>query len=280
MRYFSEDLVPPELILRVHNDVLYITHNAGFFSCTSIALFNIIRYFNNYRCLPKNINRTNQYSFYKTKNSEDLTPLFFKIDDIDIMYQKRIEVVIPDDGSSPQFSDYRTVSISDIKPFIDKYFQTSNYVNDVIKRLESKYNLDYKNLCSVFYRGNDKSKETRLASHEDFLEKCDEIKRKNPDIKFLVQTDETDFLKKFMSRYNDSIYFNEIPHINKSDNAAVHNTIDRDRLPIFAVNFLASTICVSKCEHLITHSGNCGLWAVLYRGNTENIHQYLIDRWL
>jgi hypothetical protein len=118
-----------------------------------------------------------------------------------------------------------------------------------------------------------------LASHEEFLEKCAEVKSNNPNIRFLVQTDETDFLEKFISVYSDSIYFNEIPHINKC-NTAVHNVIDRKTLPEFGAKFLAATICVSKCEHLVTHSGNCGLWAVLYRGNTENVYQYLTDKWL
>jgi hypothetical protein len=278
MGYFSEDSVPPELNLQINNDVLYITHNAGFFSCTSIALFNIIRYFNNYKALPKAINRSSQYSFYK-HNGENLAELYYKINDANIEYSERIEVVIPDDGSSPQFSDYRTICISDIMPFIDRYFQTNDYVINIVKNLESKYNLDYKNLCSVLYRGNDKSKETSLASHEEFLEKCAEVKSNNPNIRFLVQTDETDFLEKFMSVYSDSIYFNEIPHINKC-NTAVHNVIDRKTLPEFGAKFLAATICVSKCEHLVTHSGNCGLWAVLYRGNTENVYQYLTDKWL
>lgn len=276
--YFSEESVPPELNLSIHNDVLYITHNAGFFSCTSIALFNIIRYFNNYKKMP-NIDRNSQYSYYKINQGDNLIPLYYKNNDDNIEYKNRIEIVIPDDGSSPQFSDYRTICISDINPFINKYFQVSDYVDGIVKNFESKYNLYYKNLCSVLYRGNDKSKETRLASHEDFLEKCLEIKSKNPNVRFLIQTDETDFLEKFLLLYSDSIYFDEIPHIRKSD-TAVHNVIDRNLLPHFAANFLAATICVSKCEHLITHSGNCGIWAVLYRGNTENVYQYLTDKWL
>lgn len=277
--YFSEDFVSPELNLHIYNDTLYIRHNAGFFSCTSIALFNIIRYYNNYKKLPNNLDRSNQYSFYKNDNS-DLSNLYYKINDnININYDTHIDIVIPDDGSSPQFSDYKTICISDMKPFIDKYFQVSDYVSNIINNFESKYELNYKNLCSVLYRGNDKSLETKLASHEEFLEKCEEVKNKNTDLRFLLQTDETDFLEKFLKLYPESIYFQEIPHINKS-NTAVHYVVDRNSLPSFGADFLAATICVSKCEHLITHSGNCGLWAVLYRGNTENVNQYLINKWL
>jgi hypothetical protein len=276
--YFSEESVAPELNLHIYNDTLYVKHNAGFFSCTSIALFNIIRFYNNYKNLPKNVDRSSQYSFYK-KDVTDLSSLYYKNNDMNIICDKYIDIVVPDDGSSPQFSDYRTVCINDIKPFIDKYFQISDYVTNIVNDFESKYNLDYKNLCSVLYRGNDKSMETKLASHEEFLEKCADIKSKNPNLKFLVQTDETEFLDKFLEIYDDSIYFQEIPRINKS-NTAVHYVIDRNSLPSFGANFLAATICVSKCEHLITHSGNCGLWAVLYRGNMENVHQYLIDKWL
>jgi len=279
--YFSEHSVPAELNLHVKDDVLYAIHNAGFFSCTSIALFNLIRYFNIYKKLPRHFDRSHQYSYYKITQNSDISPLYYLSNNIniDIPYQKNVDIVVPDDGSSPQFSDYRTVCISDIKPFVDKYFHVSEYVSGIVNEFESKYGFDYDNLCSVLYRGNDKSKETTLASHEEFLEKCAEVKKENPNVKFLVQTDEYEFLEKFLSIYEDSLYIKEVPNIRKSD-TAVHYVIERSTLPYFGANFLAATICVSKCKHLITHSGNCGLWAVFYRGSMENVHQYLIDKWL
>ena len=48
----------------------------------------------------------------------------------------------------------------------------------------------------------------------------------------------------------------------------------------YGAKFFAAVFCLSKCKHLITHSGNGSFWAVLYRGNTENVYQILNNKWL
>ena len=47
-----------------HNEIK-IGHNAGFFSCCSIILNDIIAYYNYRKELPKNIDRTNTFAWYK-----------------------------------------------------------------------------------------------------------------------------------------------------------------------------------------------------------------------
>ncbi len=276
MPYFSTDA--PELKISVKDNELFITHNAGFFSCCSIAFFNIVSYFNTYKKLPINVNRNGQFSYYKINSYDNLIPLLFnESDTTELEFTNAVDIISPDD--SPQFSDYRNLNFSEIKFFIDKYFKPSDLVSKIINQFEEKYKLDYKNICSVFYRGNDKITETRLGSYDEYFEKCSEILKENPEINFLVQTDETEFLSEFKSRFSSTIYFEELPHMTKR-NSAMQYELQREELPIFAVYFLAATICVSKCEHVVTHSGNCGLWAVLYRGNCKNLHQYLSDKWV
>ena len=47
---------------------------------------------------------------------------------------------------------------------------------------------------AVYYRGTDKSKETKIASFEEYYEKIKKIIEINPNINILVQTDTSQFI--------------------------------------------------------------------------------------
>ena len=47
-----------------------------------------------------------------------------------------------------------------LTPLINKYFSLSNKIKEIIKNIERKYNINYENICVLFYRGNDKNRET------------------------------------------------------------------------------------------------------------------------
>lgn len=80
------------------------------------------------------------------------------------------------------------MNLEKLIPFIKRYFYPSEIVKNQVNNFEKKYNLDYENLCSVFYRGNDKVTECNIGSYEEYYLKCLEIKNNNPKIRFLVQT--------------------------------------------------------------------------------------------
>ena len=46
-------------------------------------------------------------------------------------------------------------------PLINKYFSPSDEINEIITTMKKKYSLDYENICVLFYRGNDKNRETK-----------------------------------------------------------------------------------------------------------------------
>jgi hypothetical protein len=48
----------------------------------------------------------------------------------------------------------------------------------------------------------------------------------------------------------------------------------------FSKYYLAITIIMSKCNYIICNSGNCSIWIMLYRGNSNNVDQFLIDKWI
>ena len=79
----------------------------------------------------------------------------------------------------------------------------------------------------------------------------------------------------FSSKFKNSFFIDELPVINKNANTAMHNMIGPHDRPKFGMRILGITYLLSKLKYLVTHSGNCSEWAIFYRGNANNIHQYL-----
>jgi hypothetical protein len=257
------------------SDKLIIDHNAGFFSCCSVRLSQIINYYNIYNKEPKILDVSRQFSFYKKNpfdENEDLNFLFFKnynlLDSIE--HTSNLNFSWDD-----QYIDYKNFEIEKLYLFIKKYFTLSDYVYNIIIDAEKKYEIDYNNTISVCYRGNDKTKETNIANYDDFFLKCDDFNKKNKNCKFFLQTDELEFLKEFYKNFPNTFHLHEIPVISKNENMAVHHTISQFDKPMFACNILKSIYMLSKSKHVITHTGNCGMWIYFFRNNSKNFYQYL-----
>lgn len=251
------------------------THNAGFFSCCSVKLHEIIGFFNGHRKEPCSINSKSIFLYYKTDpddENEDIGRLLFTEpnNEISIIYTHDIDY-----EHNHQFKHYNTLKFKDINLFVQKYFTITELVHKYISKLENKYNINYDNTVGVFYRGNDKCLETGIASYDEFIDKCKEIQNSNKKIRFLIQTDETEFKETFLKTFSNSFYMEELPTIKKDPSKAIQFVIEPEKRPEFALSFLSSTIIVSKCKYLVTHTGNCGIWACLFRGNANNVYQYI-----
>jgi hypothetical protein len=254
---------------------LNIIHNAGFFSCCSVRLHHIINFFNTHRRLPVSIDSSCLFAAYKinaNNHEEDISKLLFEDQPFqNIEFVRNVDYI-----ESYQYKPYKKLDLNNINPFIEKYFNPTKEVLDYIEFLEQKYNIDYANIASVFYRGNDKVTETVIGSYSEYFNKCQEIYNKNNNIKFLIQTDELEFRDEFKNNFSNSFFLEEMPCIKSRKYSVVHKLINRKERPEFGKKILSATKIVSKCKHLVTHSGNCGIWAVLFRGNTENVHQLLL----
>ena len=55
-----------------------ITHNAGFFSCCSVKLSNIVDFINIYKKLPDHVDSSAQFSWYKKIPNKDITFDYFE----------------------------------------------------------------------------------------------------------------------------------------------------------------------------------------------------------
>jgi hypothetical protein len=266
----SSWLPPPRKI--VVNPTLTVRHpNNGFFSTCSVILHHTVEYFNRHRILPETINTTDAFNFYRpgTMDSYFIADTAKKVSlRHPVMYQH-----------FHQYNDYMKLDYAGVKPFLQKYFTPSEEVQGLIKDLEAKYSLDYQNTCVLFYRGNDKATETALPSYTDYIKRARAILQERPQTRFLVQSDETEFIEAMVAELGEkAVWFkDEIRHIPKA-----MTTVDRacDDAFKFSKLYLAITIVMSKCPYIICGSGNCSIWIALFRGSAKGMQQFLKGMWI
>ena len=249
--------------------MIKVTHNSGFFSCCSVILDNIVQFINNHHNLPI-VDSSEQFKWYKIKPG-DITYDYFEKNDtnIPITHIKYYH--------GHQFWDYSRLDYN-IIPLIKKYFSPSLQIINIMNDIEKKYNLDYENICVLFYRGNDKNSETKICSYDEYIQYANEVLEKNPNITFLIQSDETEFIET-MTRFPNSFYFkDEIRHMNKCNKTV--DKVFKEQNNLYSKYYLGITILMSKCKYIICGSGNCSIWIMFYRGNCKNVYQYLKDRFI
>lgn len=247
---------------------LKITHNAGFFSCSTVALNSIIDYHNKFNSLPIT-NRSEQYSFYKDKYDDDISEFFIEnVDDLNIEPSFLVNSDIED-----QFVDYSLINYDYVTKLVNMYFKPTDEVYEIMNKIIDKYNIDTLKTISILYRGNDKSRETILPSYEEMLDKINEVIDDNPNHKILVQTDEIEF-SEFISSKIDVIVIKESKMINKSNTSIQYKTQIGEKVSNAKI-FLAIMNLISRCDKVILNSGNVGLWTCLYRGNNKGVYQYI-----
>jgi len=256
---------------------LKITHNHGFFSCSTMRLHYIINYFNLNKQLPDEVDSTDCYGWYKKENENDITFNYFKhyneTNEI-IKYEREIDY-----REWYQFRYYTKLDFDGKIPFIRKYFTPSDKINEIIKEMEDKYKLNYENIYVLFFRGNDKSSEVELPSYENYIHFGKLALSQNPNITFLIQSDETNFINKMAQTFPNHIIFkDEIRHI--QDNSTTVDKVFKETNHTYSMYYLAITIIMSKCYYVFCNSGNCSIWIILFRGNSNNIVQFCAYDWV
>ncbi len=262
---------------KFQNKTVKVNHNAGFFSCCSVKLDNIIKYINKNKELPQYVNSSSQFEWYKPTNlkNKDITYEYFKKDQKNIIPDCKKKINYKE---SYQFSIYKNLDINTIYPIVQKYFSLSDKILKIENNIKNKYNLNYENICVLFYRGNDKATEVKLPNYNDYIKWGQKILDLNPNIQFLIQSDETEFIEKMKSNFKNHIVFNdEIRHMSKSNNTV--DKIDSSRNFEFSKKYLAITSIMSKCKYVIFGSGNCSIWIVFFRGNANGIVQHYKGKW-
>lgn len=258
--------------------IVMINHTSGFFSCCSIRLGSIISYFNTYHSLPLCVDSSRQFRLYKEYNT-DVTFSFFQhyhSNEKEIIHEKNIDFI-----DTKQFSEYKNLDFQSIHPFIEKYFSPSTLINKKINTLVQKYCIDFENICALFHRGNDKSTETKICSYDEKLNHAKILLEKKPHIRFLIQSDESEFIEKALATFpNNSFYCKDEIHHIPSNNRLLVEHVFRDNISERTEYFLAIMMIMSRCKHVILSCGNCDLWITLFRGDAKNVIQYCDEKWV
>jgi len=264
-----------------HSEVdIICTHNAGLFSCFTIRLIFLMIYFNTKKDLAK-IDSSKQFTFFKNTATRDLSlELFSEFQRPGFGGIRKRDFIPTFEDGEISFTDYSKLNFNDIELFKQLYFTPSKMIQSKVLQIEQKYQLDYPNLCAVFFRGNDKKRETAEIPYEAYISKANEVLAENPDIKFLLLPDETEFKIAFMEAFpNNTILMEETRHMRKKDSAIMYELPAADK-PEHAFQFFSEVLIASKCNFVISHSGNGSLFCAIYRGNTNNFYQYLNGKWV
>ena len=260
--------------------MLKISHNAGFFSCCSVKLFDIIQYFIKYKQLPIEVDSSELFNMYKINNKDITFDFFIHYDNLDINIKYEKDIYMTKWGF--QFDNFNHVDYKYLIPFIKKYFSPSKKIINLANNLILKYNIDFNNCIGLYYRGTDKIHETQIDSFDNYYNKLNEIIKisKNKNIQILLQTDTSQFLdymkKKCINKNIIIINENSTSYTNNGIHYEKTNTENYNDIK----NFLATVLIISKCKYIICSSGNCSIWMMYYRGNSKNVYQNLNKEWL
>jgi hypothetical protein len=234
-----------------------------------------MKYFNEHKMLPDEVDSSEQFAFYKRHLSDDIVVEFIQETQTKIKYIG--EVGLSNMGGEVTFSDYKRIRFNDVAPFVSKYFKPSDKVQQIAAEYVRNYNIDLPNTCAIFYRGNDKKRECDIIPYQAFIDKAQEVLNVNPNVRFMVLPDETEFLYAFNEAFpGKCFHFHESGHMSRKDSALFYE-LPPHLKTAHGRYFMAAVYLASKCSNLITHSGNGGFWAVLYRGSMNGVYQFITN---
>ena len=252
------------LIDRIHmaSGILIISEGSGIFSCCTVRLEKILKYFNHFHKTPFLVDSSQQFSDYKHEGEDISSELFGINDEVHIDWSGR-PLCITYSIDEQQFSNYGSLNFGDITPFIEKYFSPSRVVIDAMRNLSNLSNFNPANTCVIRFRGTDKELETIQPTYEEMLQKALSLKANYPDLRFAIQTDENKFRQYIFKNLGDNCF--TLEEAENNNQRSTHNYIQ----------FYAIILLLSKSKFIITTSGNGELWMLLFRGHASGVSQYL-----
>ena len=255
-------------------------HNAGFFSCCTVLLHEMVKYYNTFRVYPERIDATGTFMWYKNPadRARDVRPDYFMLLNEATpspTYEEHGPIRITNESVEDQFSNYQRLNHEQLRPLMERYFAPSAATCDLVERLCTKYHVDYDQTCVLFHRGNDKVKEVDVPGYQEYVDAARQLLNQNPGLRFLVQSDETEFLDAMKAEFptNHVIFYDEIRHIPSNPTTLVDKVFPEQNA-VMSKNFLAITLMMSRCKYVVCGSGNCSFWVALFRGHGDGLVQF------
>jgi len=261
--------------------MLRFFHQYGFFSFCSLLLQNLVTFFNEQQRFPRadELDFRENLTWYKPEGSEHRSVFhdFFK----------QPSGTFIRDGPPIQFHNddqykvFPTLPLADLIPIVREYYTPTDEIQMIEHMIEREFNMtDYENICCLFYRGNDKVTETSLSSYDEYITIGKQLQQENPNIRFLVQSDETEFIETMTRTFERTIVFNgHMRHIPRHGGCQVDKMMTPSMNYNFIKHYIAITSIMAKCKHVVTQSGNCGMWIVMMRGSADGVYQFKDGVW-
>lgn len=265
-------------------NIITVTHSSGFFSCCSIRLHNIVNYHKHTGTLPGGVDSRQQFKLYNPhwigNIKRDIAFDYFE----DYNKTKTLTGANCNYMFSDQWKTYSSLPSSyfpNVAPFILKYFNPVSEITSITREIEDHYNIrdytdNYNNLCTLLHRGNDKAKETSIPKYIDYIKHAKRVMQINPQVKFLLQSDETEFIETLSNEFpsNSFCLKDHIRTINSHCTSVdLKDTTVYDNYK-FSKLYLAITTMMARSKYIICGTGNCSVWVMLYRGHANNVIQF------
>ena len=268
----------------IKDETVFMKQSAGFFSCCSVRLDAIIKYYNRYGKLPKKVDSTQQFKLYKLPSRENIDVTYdFFLNPEDVL----VNIVEPPVyRENFQGLDYKNdIHYGPILPFVQKYFSPTAEIMTTVDYFEQKYNIDYDNTCVLFYRGLDKVTEFPIPTYREVFQRARNIEMNHSGtkkIRFLIQSDEEEFIKAALVEFPDAIVFRDETRSAPRQNSSVDLlSCDKKENYYYIKLFFAIVLVMSRAKYFVCNTGNISIWTCLYRGCAdENVHQYLNWRYV
>jgi hypothetical protein len=130
---------------------------------------------------------------------------------------------------------------------------------------------------ALVYRGTDKGTEVTLAPVDAYIAAARSILARHPDLDVVVQTDQAQVRKAVAAAFGARCRFFAALPVTHGD-TAIHNLAFGVEVlmprAVFAQRMMAAALLLSRCAHVVTHTGNVGAWIAIYRGSAHGLHQF------
>ncbi len=178
---------------------------------------------------------------------------------------------------------YRDRDFATLRPFLERFFMPGPRVRALQERLTAGAGFDPARSVAICWRGTDKHLEVQPADIGEYIALADRLLRDGKADRVLIQTDQSQARDAVAEHFGPRcVFFDELP-VSAGDRALHHTDLSAEHgleRVEFARRLVAAMDLVAQAKHVITHTGNVGLWIALFRRSAERLWQFDRDRQL
>ena len=249
------------------NGTLWMTHEAGFFSCLTTFMWTIID-LSRSGDLCHVVNNSLSMNYFKEVYGRwTWYELFEKREKAEIDHILSLPPIKQD--YFDHHSDFHEIvgkhlGHSWTKAFLDAYMTPCSDLVEMANIFDEKYRISSAPTIAVCYRGTDKWAEVAPTPISDYFNAVNKQLTIYPGAEVLIQTDQAQVRDQFMMEYGSHCKFiEELPvtrgkRVLHSDR---HLCGDRD---LFAMRLYAMCLAISRSQTLVTHTGNVGFFLAMH----------------